>query len=360
MAFERPTLSTLVTRIKADIKSRTDGDPFLRRSFEAALSKVLAGATHGLYGYLAWIAKQVIPSTADEEMLLRWGQVFGVERNAASKAERVATFEGTNGTTIPAATTFQLADGTQFVSTADATVSAGTANVSIEAVEAGTDANADTGATISLTGPIAGIDTDGLIAASGQVDGSDQEEIEDYRERVLLRIQTPIRGGGVGDYVQWALEVEGVTRAWEYAHYDGVGTVGVAFVRDDDEDLIPSSGERDEVEAYILTKAPIDLRELVIIPLTSQTVSLTIGLSPNTAAVREAVRASIQDLFQREAEPGEATPLESRIREAISTTVGEDDNDLVAISSLVTTAAEINVCDVGSESVAGDITFQDL
>ena len=352
MAFDRPTLATLIDRIKADIKARTDGDPFLRRSIEAILSKALAGATHGLYGFLAWIAKQVIPTTSDEAQLLRWGQVFGVERNAASKAERVATMTGSNGTVIPDGTTFQLADGTEFVSTADATASGGTASVSLEAVLAGTDANADTGATISLSGPIAGIDTDGTIAASGQVDGADEEDIEDYRARLLEHIQSPPRGGAEGDYVTWAKEVAGVTRAWEFPQADGIGTIALTFVRDDDVSMIPSEGERVEVQEYLDSKAPLDIqpystteRVHVWVP-TENPIDMTIQLSPNDAATQAAVTAELEDLFFREAAPGEATPVLSKIDEAIATAAGEDDHEITAIDSLAPSSTAINTLGV--------------
>lgn len=358
MAFDRPTLTTLVDRIKADLKSRTSGDPFLRRSFEAALAKVQAGAIHGLYGYVAWAAKQVIPSDADEAQLLRWGAVFGVDRTAASKANREATMTGTSGTTIPSGTEFQLADGTEYVSTADATIALGTATVALEAAEAGTDANADTGATVSLTGAIAGVDTAGVIASTGQVDGADVEDIEDYRARLLLHIQTPPRGGADGDYVGWILEVSGCTRAWEYPGADGLGTVSAAFMRDNDADPIPSAAEVLEVQTYVDTKAPLDIRpysdtqRVHVWAPTAKTVDLTIALSPNTAVVQTAVTAALEDLFLREAEPGASTPVLSKINEAISTSAGENDHEITVIGSLVPTSTEI--------LTLGAVTYADL
>lgn len=355
MAFERPTLQTLIDRAKSDIKSRTQGDPFLRRAFERVLAKAMAGLTHGLYGYLAWIAKQVIPSTSDEDMLLPWGRVFGVARKAAAKATGTATLTGTNGTTIPEGTELQLADGTLFVSTADAAVSSGSASVSVRASVAGADGNADAGAKISLTGPIAGIDSDGVVASGGLSGGSDEEDIEDYRTRLLLRIQTPPRGGAEGDYVTWALEVAGVTRAWEFPHRMGVGTMALTFVRDDDDDLIPDAGEVATVQEYVDGKAPADIRSysntqrvFVFAPVAHH-VTMTVAIAPNTAAVQDAVKASIADLFLREAEPEESTPLLSRIDEAISTATGETDHEITAIDSLAPGTGGLNVFDPSTD-----------
>ena len=56
--------------------------------------------------------------------------------------------------------------------------------------------------------------------------------------------------GDNDDYVAWATEVPGVTRAWCSPNGMGAGTVVVRFVRDDDDDPIPDSGERVSPGAY--------------------------------------------------------------------------------------------------------------
>lgn len=351
MAFDRPTLQTLIDRVKSDIKSSTDGDPFLRRAFERLLAKAVAGVTHGLYGFLAWIAKQIIPDTSDETQLLRWGAVFGVARKAATKATGTATMTGADAVEIPLGTEFALADGTLFVSTAAATVAAGTASVSVQASEAGEGGNADAGAAVSLTSPIAGIDSEGTVASPGLSGGTDEEDLEDYRARLILRIQTPPRGGSDGDYETWALEVAGVTRAWEFPHREGVGTVALTFVRDDDDTIIPDSSEVATVQAYVDSKAPSDIRSYsetervhVFAPV-ANAITMTVAIRPNTSAVQAAVKASIADLFLREAEPETATPARSRIDEAISTATGEEDHEITAIDSLTPGTGELNTFD---------------
>ena len=70
------------------------------------------------------------------------------------------------------------------------------------------------------------------MAAGGLAAGSDAETDESLRARVLRRIQKPPQGGAGYDYVAWALEVPGVTRAWVYPAEMGLGTVTVRFVRD--------------------------------------------------------------------------------------------------------------------------------
>jgi uncharacterized phage protein gp47/JayE len=73
-----------------------------------------------------------------------------------------------------------------------------------------------------------------VVDANKLVNGSDIESIPDLRARLLERIQNPPSGGAAEDYVAWALEVPGVTRAWVYPKEMGAGTVTVRFVRDND------------------------------------------------------------------------------------------------------------------------------
>ncbi|MED8993492.1 baseplate J/gp47 family protein, partial [Escherichia coli] len=56
---------------------------------------------------------------------------------------------------------------------------------------------------------------------------------ETFRQRVLYAYQNPPQGGAASDYVQWALEVPGVTRAWCVNRALGPGSVGVYIMCDE-------------------------------------------------------------------------------------------------------------------------------
>jgi len=58
MSFERPTLSELIARTRADTESRLGSGPLLPVSNAAVLSTVLAGAAYALHGHLDWIARE--------------------------------------------------------------------------------------------------------------------------------------------------------------------------------------------------------------------------------------------------------------------------------------------------------------
>lgn len=349
MAFDRPTLTQLVERARADLDGRLEGaDSRLRRSPLDVLARTHAGALHGAYGYLAYAARQLMPDTADGEHLARWASVWGVERKAAEAAAGDIDITGSDGAEIDPGELLQRGDGVEYVTTGSATVAAGVATVAVEAVTAGEAGTAIEGVALTFVSPIAGISTDAVVAAGGLIGALDQESDDSLRARLLDRIRSQPRGGAANDYRRWALEVPEVTRAWVYPELNGLGTVGVAFVMDGREDLIPEAGDVTAVAAYIDERRPVTADVDVFAP-DADPLDFTIHLNPDTAEIRAAVAASLTDLLAREAEPG-GTVLISHIREAISTAAGEVDHTLTTPSANVTAAA-------GDIAVLGTISW---
>lgn len=349
MPFARPTLTGLIERAAADIEAGLPGtDARLRRSNLAVLARMHAGAVHGLYGYLDWLAQQLMVDTAETVFLDRYAGIWGVLRRPAAFAEGPVTVTGTSGVVVPAGTQLQRSDGAAYTSTADATLAGGTAAVPVAAADAGAAGNASAGTQMALVQPVAGVASTALVAAGGLVQGADRESDEALRLRVLARIQQPPMGGAAHDYVAWALEVPGVTRAWCYPLENGVGTVVVRFVRDDDASMIPDGPEVAAVQAYISERRPVTAQATVLAP-TAVPLDMTIALTPGTAAVKAAVAAELADVLRREAYPG-GTILLSHLREAISVAAGETNNVLTTPTADVTHAA-------GEIATLGTITW---
>jgi len=334
MAFPIPTLRDLLTRTQTDLGSAADGTS-PPASPEYAIARAMAGLSKHLFSAVQYVLRQTNPLTADEVYGWRWGAPFGIAQTGAVSWRGTATATGDNGTLIPAGTEYQRADGLLY--TTDAAVTIGvseSAEVALTATTAGDAANNADGQLLSLTGPVTGLDTDATVTGSTQ-SGADVEDWESGGlTRLLRRARNPPKGGGPGDYEGWALEVAGVTRAWEFPLLEGENTVSVAFARDRDADPIPDSGERATVLAHLQSKAPVTTTPLVI-TLTAKPVAVTFSaLSPNTSAVRSAIEASIADLFLREGEPGGTIPL-SRLEDAINSAVGEVSHTLSAPNSAI-------------------------
>lgn len=335
MPFERPSLTDLIDRAAADIETRLPGtDARLRRSNLNVLARVHAGAVHGLYGYLDYLARQLMVDMAEGAYLERYASIWGVPRLPAAFAAGNVTFTGTTGTVVPAGTELQRADGQVYATTADVTLTSGTGTTAVRAAVAGAAGNASAGVSLTLSAPIAGINTAVTVSVGGLSQGADVEDDDSLRSRILRRIQEPPHGGNRGDYVGWALEVPGVTRAWCYPLELGPGTVTVRFVRDDDASPIPDAGEVAAVQAYIEERRPVTAQVTVVAPI-AVPLDFDITLVPNTAATRAAVEAELADVLRREAEPG-GTILISHLREAISVAAGETNHILNSPSADVT------------------------
>jgi uncharacterized phage protein gp47/JayE len=171
---------------------------------------------------------------------------------------------------------------------------------------------------------------------------------------MLARIQQPPHGGALFDYVNWAREVQGVTRAWADQEL-GPGTITVRFMMDDTyQDGIPNAGDVDTVKAYIDERRPVTAEVFVVAPTATpidfEIVLLNEDGDPiSDPTIQAAVEAEIKDLFKRESEPGGTIYL-SRIREAISIAQGEFAHNLIAPTGNV-------VAGTGEIPVVGTLTW---
>lgn len=341
MAFQRPTLQELIDRITADLISRLELESApLRRAVVKVLARVIAGAIHLVYGYLDFILAQIFPDISEEAYLIRQASLYGVEKKPGTFAGGLATddrdviFTGTNGTEIPELTRLQREDGILYEVVSAGTIAIGTATVPVRCLTAGAIGNCDADTILSLVSPISGIDQDATVDTGGITGGFDAETVEQLRARFIERLRNPPAAGTESDYIRWAKEVVGVTRAWAIANRYGSGTVGILFVVDGEMDIIPTAPKVAEVQAYIDERKPITADATVYAP-TGVEMDFTIAVTPNTTAVKDAVEAELEDLLRREAEPG-VTILLSHINEAISLAAGETDHALTVPAADVT------------------------
>lgn len=324
MPFEIPSLPELISREQAALA----GSSALQRSDAEVLARVLAAASYGRYGQQAYIADQILPDTADDDTLRRMARArLKRDRLPAVAAHGQALFTGAAGAPVDAGVLLQREDGVQFrVLTGGKVVADGVA-LDVAAVEPGQLGNTEAGTVLRLVSPVLAVSDTAAVTVPGIEGGTEQENIEALRARVIRSFRVIPHGGSQSDYETWALEVPGVTRAWIVRHWMGPGTVAVLFVRDNDVDPIPSAEACAVVQAYIEQERPVTAELYVIAPV-EKPVQYQIKLTPDSSAVRRAVEAELVDLHQRESDLG-AELLRTHISEAISGATGERDHDLV-------------------------------
>jgi uncharacterized phage protein gp47/JayE len=348
MPFARPSPANIRDRMGAEIAVALPGaDARLRRSMEEVLVRSIAIASHELHGYIEWASAQILPDTAEDEVLARHAAIWGLTRIAATAAIGAVTFTGTAGAIVPAGAELRRGDDARFLLAADVTIGGGgTGTANVTARLAGAAGNAQAGVALQLVAPVAGVQPSAVVAAGGLAAGVDAETDASLRARLLQRIQTPPAGGAAADYVTWALAVAGVEKVWVYPLWLGAGTVGVAFVTTGG--AIPGGPLVAAVQAALDLRRPVTAAVTVFAPAT-QAVALTIDLAVDTAAIRAAVLAELTDFFVREAEPGGVIRV-SRMSAAISGALGEVAHLLVAPTADIALPA-------GTIAVLGTVTW---
>ena len=239
MPFPRPTLTELQQTAIQDIT--TSGVPgltgLLRTAVLRVLSWCMAGLAYSVYGYADWIARMGVPFTAEDEFLYAWAGLIGIYPKPAGAATGTAIFTGTNGRVLPNQTPLTRQDGTPYQTTADGTIAGSHVTVPIAATVEGGFTNDPGGAQIAIASPIAGINSSGTtVICTG---GADAETQDALRTRMLFQYRNPPQGGDADDYVGWALQVPGVTRAWCTGTALGPGTVSVYVMFDGQDSGFP-------------------------------------------------------------------------------------------------------------------------
>ncbi|MGQ3663296.1 baseplate J/gp47 family protein [Citrobacter braakii] len=357
MSFKTKSLSQLIAEAQADIESRLPGS--YARVAEKTLNAIAyaqGAATSGLQAQIAWFARQVIPGESDPEKLAEWCKAFNVPRKLASTASGSLLVTATGEATLPAGVRFQRPDGMTVEVTEDTITSeAGQISAPVVALEAGANGNTDSGVPFTIVTPRAGIQSH--ASCEGISGGADIETLSRWRSRLIFRFQYPPAGGTKYDYERWALECAGVTRAWVYKKQQGAD-VGVAFVMDDNNPIIPTASDVARVAKYIAghrdpitniwTGQPLGPEVLVFAP-DSVPIDMTISIKPSTDAIKRAVTDAIASWFSLNIEPG-GTLVYSELSAAISTTEGVTD------SKIATPSGNIPSAD-GELLVPGDISW---
>lgn len=174
------------------------------------------------------------PQFAEGIYLDYHGQTVGVSRLPATKATGTITFSGLPGTVIPIGTIVSTvaneeSPSVQFVTLEEGTIDeTGNIEVAIEAIEPGTSGNVPAGAIQVLGTPISGIES--IINANPTTGGTDEEDDESFRYRILERHQNKSMSGSKRDYERWAREVPGVGAVKVLPEWNGPGTVKLLII----------------------------------------------------------------------------------------------------------------------------------
>jgi len=344
--FQIATLPELLDRARKAFRGNLKGtDAWLWPNNIYVTAKVLAGQTFEIMGFAAYIQKQMFAHTApDIDSLMLHGEEYGIPLKSAAAAVGQVRLTSTGALTVTVGAVLTRSDGVDFIVVDGGNLpGAGTLDVSVSAAATGQSGNTPAGTQLVATSGI-----DGLVTAEvlepGLAYGADLEDIESYRQRVLFRKRYPPHGGAASDYVMWASEVPGVSRVFVERLWNGPGTVRVFLLMDElYADGVPTLADIVRVQKHVQQLQPAGAAVTLMAPA-PHPINITIsGLKPNTAAVQEAIRAELRDMFRRRSRvAGNDANLDSMpflayptsfsrswIEQAISNATGEDRNVLL-------------------------------
>ncbi|MDA0148863.1 baseplate J/gp47 family protein [Vibrio sp. LaRot3] len=333
MAYQSQSLKEITRQLENDIATELELSSLPPICTERAVAFGAAAAKRDTHDHIDWLSKQIVPSSkSDEQTIVERAAYEGVPRKLEKKAAGTATIKGQPNSRLPVDSLLQHANGLRYVVTNANIISDGEIAFDLQCTTTGREGNL-TGEVMELTlvNPVPGLESKAAILTMDG--GANREPIGELLGRLYFRKQNPPMGGAEHDYKAWAIEVPEVTRAWPYDMYQGGSTMGLAFVCDNLDDIIPTDAKQQEVSQYIYRHqdpatgievgAPGGI-ELVMFKLRLKTVQLDITLTPDNDQTRAAVKQSLNALERDKSNPNSTIKL-SHVRTAIGSTNGIDD-----------------------------------
>jgi len=187
------------------------------------------------------------------------GETVGItHKKQPTYAEGVLKIHGVPGTIIPidyvfATRAMSANPSILFKVKQSVTIdSSGLAIINIKAMEAGVKGNVGAGTINLMTVPMNGIIS--ITNEQPTTGGTEIEDEESFRQRILNANQQEKLSGAVSDYIRWAEEVDGVGKAYVMPEWNGAGTVRVVVI--DTNGLPANQSILNSVQAYLAPPGP--------------------------------------------------------------------------------------------------------
>jgi uncharacterized phage protein gp47/JayE len=258
------------------------------------------------------ILNLVFVQTSYDEWLELLGESRGIPKNKGKKASGKVTFIGANTAYIKKNSLVQTKTGLQYITMEDGVIVNGKASIDILAIDIGTKYNVPINNIVEIPVTIPGVTS---VTNEEEIQGGSNVETNDeYRERILQRVQNPPSSGNKSDYERWAKDIDGVKGVKPIPLWDGPGTVKIIIYGDNgtalDNKIIQN------VKTYIDPtdgkgegKAPIGAT-VTIVTVTNKVLNITItGLETDSLESTKVIIENNIKKYLQEIKPGAAVKL---------------------------------------------------
>lgn len=315
MPWTTPTLKTLRQSARSYIMASLKGaDALIPNSVLRVMADVNAMLSHLVLQFIEWLALQLLPVTAQTIWLDRWATMYLINADGSRGRKQAQFSSGTatamvnspSGAIIDAGVLLSGANGVNYQVTAQVSSSGpGLVTVPIVALTAGSVGSLDPNTTLGfLTAPTGVLYGATVVSLVG---GTDTETDPQLQYRLLLRLANPPMGGDANDYVQWALAVPGVTRAWASPQEMGIGTMTVRFMCDTLRAVnggFPIQTDIDAVITYIDSVRPVTVKDFFVVGPVPHPIDFTISnLDFDTSTTWANITESVSAMLFEKAAP---------------------------------------------------------
>ena len=316
-----PTYNDLYTAILSDIESKAGVTiPSYGKNFLRVLAAVQAGKLKIYYLLIGKLQKNIFVDTAESESiggtLERFGRVkLGRNPFPATAGEYTVSVSGTAGAVIPENTTFKSNDdatspGFLYVLDTAYTLTGSGDTISLRSLNAGLDYRLSVSDKLTVTAPIALVD-DLAIVTSEDVIPQSEEDLEDYRRKVIEAYRLEAQGGAGADYRIWSADVQSVEQVYPFTA-TGVNNevdlyIEATIADSTDGKGTPSSTTLSDVEDAIElptttrpSRKPLGVYEVNYIAVTPLDIDITItdGIDPFTATEQTTIFNTIKSYLE--------------------------------------------------------------
>lgn len=207
-----------------------------------------ASVVEGLYHHQAYIQKQLFIATADEPYLYIHAEELGSPRLGGTQASGTGTAISNVDLTIVTGSKVTDGKGHYWSVVSDVVLIANVpATIIFVADQVGASWN--TNSSLIWISPAAGLN--GTVTDVSIGSGSDQEELEDWRARLLERKQLGLSRDRQADLVNFMKAVTGVQDVYVYPKRRGLGSVDVAITAVGNPPTLPSQALLDAAQTAL-------------------------------------------------------------------------------------------------------------
>lgn len=289
-AYPLPTLEELHGFLIADFFNtfRDDEPDVSEGSFNWLWLRTFAAAVTGNHAHINALLSELMPDTAEGDLLRRWAAIKGLsvkEATGARKANAYRVF-GTPATVVPDGATLNHSSGLRFQTASSDVIGPGNyVDVDIAAIDTGSATRLNAGEALTFAAPVAGLKEAGELQLDMDEDGTDAELDGDLSRRLAKRFSDPPRGGSIADYVAWATDVTGIADAYCYPVRRGWGSVDVtALHKATSSARILSAPEAADLQSIMDTKRPVGIKAFRVLLVNAESVDIEHTVIPDGSA----------------------------------------------------------------------------